>query len=62
MTAPAAEPRLSETELRLLAEDAREVFLWAMQRGLKKEQQVEQVIRAFEVRLGYREKAEGRRT
>jgi len=46
--------RLSAEQLRALAEDAQEVLWWAFRMRMPKEQQVDETVKAFEVRLGYR--------
>lgn len=46
--------RLSEEQLRAMADDAFEVLNWARRHGMKRDQQVVEVTKAFEVRLGYR--------
>lgn len=47
--------RLSEQQLRDLAADSFDVLNWARRLGLKREQQVDELVRTFEVRLGYRQ-------
>lgn len=47
--------RLTEQQLRDLAEDAFVTFNWARRMGFNREQQKTEVVKAFEVRLGYRE-------
>lgn len=46
--------RLSTEQLRLLAQDAQEVLWWAFRMRMPKQQQVDETVKAFEVRLGYR--------
>lgn len=50
-----APERLPIEALRMLAVDAIEVSQWAIRMGMKREQQVDEIVRAFEVTLGYRE-------
>jgi hypothetical protein len=45
---------LTDDQLRALAEDAFEVMNWARRLGLRREAQIAEVVKAFEVRLGYR--------
>ncbi|RUV07981.1 hypothetical protein EOA79_02515 [Mesorhizobium sp. M1A.F.Ca.IN.020.03.2.1] len=47
--------RISAEQLRLLADDAFDVLNWAKRLGLPRERQVDETVKAFEVRLGYRE-------
>lgn len=42
---------VSDEVLRLLADDAREVYLWAMKLGLKKDRQIEEIAKALKKRL-----------
>lgn len=49
---PAA--RLSDEQLRELANDAFVTLNWAKRMGMKKDQQIEETVRAFEISLGYR--------
>lgn len=51
-------PRLPDDVLRDLADTAFVTINWAKRKGFKRDQQIEQVARAFELRLGYRQKAE----
>lgn len=46
--------RLTDQQLHALADDAFEVLNWARRLGMKREQQLAEVTKAFEVRLGYR--------
>lgn len=46
--------RLSPEQLRLLAQDAQEVLWWAFRMRMPKQQQVDETVKAFEVRPGYR--------
>lgn len=48
-------PRLTHEQLRGLAADAFDVLNWARRSGLKRDQQIEETAKAFEVALGYRE-------
>lgn len=52
-------PRLSDEQLRSLANDAFEVLNWARRTGFRRDQQVNEVVKAFEVRLGYRQPVNG---
>ncbi|GAA2887832.1 putative oxidoreductase [Aminobacter niigataensis] len=55
MTAqPSPTNQLSPKQLHELAVDAFDVLNWARRIGMKREQQIEQVARTFEVTLGYR--------
>jgi len=47
-------PRLTRQELHALAIDAFDVMNWARRVGLKREAQEAELVRTFEVRLGYR--------
>lgn len=47
-------PRLTDDQLRELAEDAQVVLWWAFRMRMPKAQQIDETIKAFEVRLGYR--------
>ncbi|TPJ57048.1 MULTISPECIES: hypothetical protein [unclassified Mesorhizobium] len=47
--------RLTGTQLLELADDAFDVLNWAKRNGLRKDAQVAELVRTFEVRLGYRE-------
>ncbi|TPM19812.1 hypothetical protein [Mesorhizobium sp. B2-3-6] len=47
--------RLTSAQLLELADDAFDVLNWAKRNGLRKDAQVAELVRAFEVRLGYRE-------
>lgn len=47
--------RLTPEQLLDLADTAFQTINWAKRMGLRKPQQVDQVVRAFEVTLGYRE-------
>ncbi|MER8762848.1 hypothetical protein [Mesorhizobium sp. M0968] len=47
--------RLTTEQLRDLAVDSFDVMNWARRNGLKREAQVAELVRTFEVRLGYRE-------
>lgn len=52
--------RLSPETLAQLADDAFTVLNWARRLGMNRERQIEQVVKTFEIRLGYRQ-AEARR-
>ncbi|MBA1141732.1 hypothetical protein [Mesorhizobium neociceri] len=47
--------RLTDAQLADLADTAFQTINWAKREGMRKPQQVEQVVRAFEIALGYRE-------
>ncbi|WP_292621910.1 hypothetical protein [Mesorhizobium sp.] len=47
--------RLTDQQLRTLAEDAFTVLNWARRLGFNREQQIAELARTFEVSLGYRE-------
>jgi len=47
--------RLSGEQLRDLAECSFDVLNWAKRLGFNKEQQIAELVRTFEVRLGYRQ-------
>lgn len=47
--------RLSRDQLRALADDAFDVMNWARRNGMRRDQQLDEVVKAFEVRLGYPE-------
>lgn len=47
--------RLTDQQLRDLADDAFTVLNWARRMGFNREKQKTEVVKAFEVRLGYRE-------
>lgn len=47
--------RLSDQQLRELADDAFTVLNWAKRNGLNRERQIHELVRTFEVRLGYRQ-------
>lgn len=49
--------RLTEQQLRDLAADSFDVLNWARRLGMKRNQQVDELVRTFEVRLGYRRPA-----
>lgn len=49
--------RLTPEQLRELADTAFQTLNWAKRIGLKREQQLDQVVKAFEVTLGYRQPA-----
>ncbi|AMS41204.1 hypothetical protein [Aminobacter aminovorans] len=53
--APEMTPRLSDEQLRALADDAFVVLNWAKRNRMTRELQLDQVVRTFEVRLGYRQ-------
>jgi hypothetical protein len=42
---------LPDDLLRLLADDALVVLRWAMQKGLKRDRQIEETVKAFKKRL-----------
>jgi len=46
--------RLTDDQLHALADDAFDVLNWARRLGLRREAQIAEVVKAFEVRLGYR--------
>ncbi|MCV0395432.1 MAG: hypothetical protein K5872_22050 [Rhizobiaceae bacterium] len=46
--------RLTPDHLRALADDAFEVMNWARRMGMGRKQQLDEVVKAFEVTLGYR--------
>ncbi|MER8616019.1 hypothetical protein NKG99_04060 [Mesorhizobium sp. M1409] len=48
-------PRLTDAQLLDLAADSFEVMNWARRNGLKRGEQINELVRTFEVRLGYRE-------
>ncbi|MBE1208152.1 hypothetical protein [Aminobacter carboxidus] len=52
--APEMTPRLSDQQLHELADDAFTILNWAKRQRFNKDRQVEELIRTFEVRLGYR--------
>lgn len=52
-----SQTRLTADQLHALADDAFEVLNWARRCGFTRPQQVNEVVKAFEVRLGYREPA-----
>lgn len=54
-TSEEAADRLTESELRGLAVDAFDVLNWAKRMGLKRDDQIAETVKAFEVRLGYRQ-------
>lgn len=47
--------RLTDQQLLDLADDAFVVMNWARRKGLNREQQKAEVVKAFEVTLGYRQ-------
>lgn len=47
--------RLSPQKLHALADDAIAVYAWCMRNKMKRPQQIEQLVRTFEVTLGYRQ-------
>jgi hypothetical protein len=47
--------RLTTEQLRELADDAFTVMNFARRMGLKKDRQLEELVRTFEVTLGYRQ-------
>lgn len=47
--------RLTAEQLRDLAEDAHAVVFWAFRMRMPKDQQIAETVKAFEVRLGYRQ-------
>ncbi len=47
--------RLSPDQLRELADDAFVVLNWAKRQGFNRDQQIDEVVKTFEVKLGYRE-------
>jgi len=56
------EPRLTTEQLRVLADSAFTVLNWAKRQGFSREQQIAEVVRTFEVALGYREAVVPRKT
>lgn len=52
---PTEMERLSTEQLRLLADDAFVVLNWARRNGFNRDKQISELVRTFEVRLGYRE-------
>lgn len=46
--------RLSEQQLRDLADTAFQTLNWAKRVGFKREQQLDEAVKAFEITLGYR--------
>lgn len=46
--------RLTEAQLRELADDAFTVLNWARRLGFDRDRQISEVVRTFEVTLGYR--------
>lgn len=48
-------PRLTQEQLQALAVDSFDVLNWAKRNGLRKDAQVAELVKTFEVRLGYRE-------
>lgn len=48
-------PRLTDDQLHALADDAFTVLNWAKRLGFDKERQIAEVVKTFEVRLGYRQ-------
>ena len=59
MTATASPQRLPAETLHDLADDAFTVLNWARRLGMNRERQIEQVVKTFEVRLGYRQADRG---
>lgn len=59
MVALSQTTRLPDEQLRALADDAFTILNWAKRQGFNKDRQVEELIRTFEVRLGYREPKTG---
>ncbi|TIP13190.1 hypothetical protein [Mesorhizobium sp.] len=47
--------RLTDAQLVELADDAFAVLNWAKRLGFNRERQVKELVRTFEVRLGYRQ-------
>ncbi len=47
--------RLTAEQLQALAVDSFDVMNWARRMGLKREAQIAELVRTFEVTLGYRE-------
>lgn len=47
--------RLTDAQLVELADDAFTVLNWAKRLGFDKERQLQELVRTFEVRLGYRQ-------
>ncbi len=47
--------RLSPEQLRELADDAFVVMNWAKRKGMRRDRQIDETVKAFEVTLGYRE-------
>lgn len=55
MTAqPSPTKQLSPEQLHELAVDAFDVLNWSRRNGMKREQQLDQLVKTFEVTLGYR--------
>ena len=51
--------RLTDRQLRELADDAFTVLNWARRNGFDRERQLAEVVKAFEVQLGYRKPVVG---
>ncbi|ESY89060.1 hypothetical protein X739_00780 [Mesorhizobium sp. LNHC220B00] len=49
--------RLTPEQLHDLAVDSFDVLNWAKRNGLRKDAQISELVRTFEVRLGYRDAA-----
>lgn len=47
-------PRLTTEQLRVLADASFDTLNWAKRLGMRKPQQIDEVVKAFEVTLGYR--------
>lgn len=47
--------RLTDAQLLELAADSFDVMNWARRNGLKRGEQINELVRTFEVRLGYRQ-------
>lgn len=52
--------RLSTEQLRVLADAAFTILNWAKRQGLDRERQIDEVVKTFEVTLGYRKPFEAR--
>jgi len=59
MAAPSLTTRLSSGQLLALADDAFVVLNWAKRNGMNRQQQLAEVVKTFEVRLGYRKPKTG---
>lgn len=53
-------PRLTTEQLRVLADAAFTIMNWARRQGFNREQQIDEVVKTFEVSLGYRQPFQAR--